>query len=59
MWHREGLKIFALKEDGDYEELTASRLLPKLDTSLVERCVRIRSWQKARKEFRAGMASRR
>jgi hypothetical protein len=29
-------------------------LLPDLDIALLERCVAIRSWQQARRAFRAG-----
>ncbi len=57
-WGPDGLKIFALLPDGSGYELTrGSHLLPKLDTELLERSVRIRSWQQARREFRAGLNS--
>ena len=35
--------------------LSRSRLLPGLDTSLLEGCAAIRSWQQARQAFRAGL----
>jgi Putative restriction endonuclease len=54
-WRRQALEIFALRDDGAaYEAVSQSRLLPDLDIALVERCVAIRSWQQARREFRAG-----
>ena len=55
-WRRGALKIFALRHDGNsYEELKGtSRLLPNLDIALLEHCVSIRSWNEARRTFRAG-----
>jgi Uma2 family endonuclease len=56
LWRKAGLKVFALRPDGSgYEEVQRSHLLPKLDIALLERCVRIASWQQARREFRAGL----
>ncbi|SPE57082.1 conserved hypothetical protein [Verrucomicrobia bacterium] len=56
-WDREGLKIFTLRaDDTGYEQVSRSRLLPKLDVALLERCARISSWRQARREFRAGLA---
>ncbi len=56
-WRRGKLEFQALREDGSaYDELPAqSRLLPGLDRALLERCVVIPSWQKARQAFRAGL----
>lgn len=55
-WRRDGLEVFALKREGDaYEQAPRSRLLPRLDIALLERCVRIPSWRAARREFRAGL----
>jgi Uma2 family endonuclease len=54
-WRRQALEIFALRDDGaGYEAVSRSRLLPDLDIALLERCVAIRSWQQARRAFRAG-----
>lgn len=55
-WRRQTLEIFALREDGTaYDAVPQSRLLPDLDLALLERCVTIRSWQQARRAFRAGL----
>ncbi|MBV8900480.1 MAG: Uma2 family endonuclease, partial [Verrucomicrobia bacterium] len=55
-WQRQTLEIFALRDDGSaYEPVAQSRLLPELDVALLERCVPIRSWQQARRAFRAGL----
>jgi Uma2 family endonuclease len=56
-WRRDKLEVFALAADGAaYEQVaTGSRVLPDLDTALMERCVAIRSWQEARRAFRAGL----
>jgi Uma2 family endonuclease len=57
-WRRDRLEIFALgPEGGDYERVPRSRLLPRLDVGLLERCVRIPSWREARRAFRAGLAA--
>ena len=54
-WRRQALEIFALRDDGaGYEAVSRSQLLPDLDIPLLERCVAIRSWQQARRAFRAG-----
>ena len=55
-WRTNKLEIFALGAAG-YEPISSSRVLPDLDTSLIERCVAIRSWRQARKSFRAGLAA--
>ena len=56
-WRANKLDIFALENSGNYEPTTRSRLLPDLDISVLERCVAIRSWHKARQAFRAGLAA--
>src|SRR5271166_6180620 len=57
-WRRQALEIFALRDDGaGYEAVSRSRLLPDLDIALLERCVAIRSWQQARRAFRAGFGA--
>ena len=54
-WRRQALEIFTPRDDGaGYEAVSRSRLLPDLDIALLERCVPIRSWQQARRAFRAG-----
>lgn len=56
-WSKEGLRVFALRQDGTiYEQVARSRLLPRLDLGLLERCVRIASWRQARREFRQALA---
>jgi Uma2 family endonuclease len=54
-WRRNKLEIFILGRAG-YPPSSKSRLLPDLDIALLERCMTIRSWQKARQAFRAGLA---
>ena len=56
-WRRGKLELFALLPDGSaYESVRRSRLLPALDPDLLARCVAIRSWQEARRAFRASLA---
>ena len=57
-WRSQKLEIFALGSAGRYEPAARSRLLPDLDTALIERCVSIRSWRQARQIFRASLAGR-
>ncbi len=54
-WRRDKLQIFSLGKSGSYARVQRSRLLPRLDISLLERCAAIRSWQKARQTFRVGL----
>lgn len=57
-WRRNSLEIFALHPDGSgYELVSKSHLLPQLDVTLLERCVKIASWMEARRAFRAGLAA--
>lgn len=55
IWRKGKLEIFALDKDGgEYTRVPAgSRLLPGLDTVLLERCVAISSWREAMRTFRA------
>ena len=55
-WRRNQLEVFALDNSGNYSGAQQSRLLPGLNISLLERCVAIPSWQKARQTFRAGLS---
>jgi len=55
IWREHRLEIHALSAGGQYEPTPNSRLLPKLDKALIDRCVAIRSWREARQEFRAGL----
>jgi Uma2 family endonuclease len=56
-WRRQALEIFVLGDEGTaYKAVSQSRLLPSLDIALLGRCVAIRSWQQARRTFRAGPA---
>lgn len=56
-WRGGQLEIFSLRADSSsYDPVPKSRLLPALDIELVQRCVAIPSWQKARRTFRAGLA---
>ena len=54
-WRRNKLEIFALDNSGNYEPLPTSRLLPALDIALLDRCMAIDSWQRARQAFRAAL----
>lgn len=59
IWRRNKINIFILNDDAtSYSPAQTSRLLPKLDIGLIERCAQIRSWQQARRAFRAGLAQR-
>jgi Uma2 family endonuclease len=53
------IEVFALGSSGQYSKAQRSKLLRGLDISLVERCLRIHSWQQARLAFRAGLAKSR
>jgi len=55
IWRKGKLEIHALNRSGIYERTEKSRLLPKLDVLLLEKCVAIRSWQQARRTFRTGV----
>ncbi len=59
-WRKGRLEVFALLADaGGYEKLqVGSRLLPGLDTALLERCATIPDWRDARLAFRAGLAAK-
>jgi hypothetical protein len=54
-WRRDKLEVLILSAAGQYKPFPKSRLLPALDLSLIERCVAIPSWLKARPSFRAGL----
>jgi Uma2 family endonuclease len=57
-WRKNAMEIFALRQDGSgYDRVIQSRLLPKLDVALLQRCVGIASWREARRAFRAGLAA--
>jgi Uma2 family endonuclease len=58
-YHRNQIEIFALGKSGRYSKVLRSKLLRTLDIALIERCLRIHSWQQARHGFRAGLAKRR
>lgn len=56
-WRQQALEIFVLGVDGvAYKAVFQSQLLPSLDIALLARCVAIRSWQQARRTFRAGLS---
>jgi hypothetical protein len=56
-WRPGGLEIFALRQDGSgYDQVSQSRLLPKLDVASLNRCLKIASWREARREFRARLS---
>ena len=58
-WRRGKLEIHALLPDGSgYDPVRKSRILPRLDTALLVRCVAIPSWLEARRAFRAGLAAK-
>jgi Uma2 family endonuclease len=56
LWRKGKLEIHCLSRSGAYEQVQKSRLLPGLDLALLEKCVGIRSWQQARRTFRARLA---
>jgi Uma2 family endonuclease len=56
IWRKGKLEVHVLNRSGAYEQLQRSRLLPGLDLPLLEKCVTIRSWQQARRAFRAGLS---
>jgi Uma2 family endonuclease len=58
-YRRNQIEIFALGRSGRYSKMQKSKLLRGLDISLLERCLRIQSWQQARHAFRAALAKRR
>jgi Uma2 family endonuclease len=58
IWRKDRLHIFLLNAQGEYEEASGSRLLPKVDLSLLQRCVSMRAWSEARRTFRAGLSSK-
>jgi len=58
-YRRNQIEIFVLGKSGRYSKVQKSKLLRGLDISLVERCLRIHSWQQARQTFRAGLAKSR
>ena len=57
IWRKGRLEVFALEADGgDYTRVpTGSRLLPDLDTALLERCAAIPKWRDAMRTFRTGL----
>jgi len=56
---RNQIEIFVLGNSGRYSKVQKSRLLRGIDIPLIERCLRIHSWQQARQAFRGGLATRR
>jgi Uma2 family endonuclease len=58
IWRKGKLEIHGLNRSGVYEQIQKSKLLPDLDVPLLEKCVMIRSWQQARRAFRAGLTKR-
>ena len=57
-WRRGGLEVHALNANAaGYEQVPASRLLPGLDTTLLERCLALPSSREARRAFRASLAA--
>ena len=58
-WRRNKLEIHALLKDGSgYEPARKSRLLPRLGSALLVRCVGGESLLEARRAFRAGLAAK-
>lgn len=58
-YRRNEIEIFTLGNSGRYSKVRKSGLLRGLDIALIERCLRIHSWQQARQTFRAGLAKSR
>jgi Uma2 family endonuclease len=55
-WRGKKLEIFALNTAGAYKPAPKSGLLPDLDISLLQRCLTMHSWQRARQAFRAALS---
>ena len=53
------MEVFVLSRSGTYQQKSRSQLLPELNIALLEGCLRIDSWHKARQTFRAGLAKSR
>jgi Uma2 family endonuclease len=58
MWRKDGLEVWTLKRDKSAYEGPAkrSRLLPKLDLALLERCLNKRTCSEARRAFSKGLS---
>ena len=56
LWRRSRIEIYVLGPTEQYELSPTSHLLPGLDVSLLDHCVRIPSWRQARQTFRAGLS---
>ena len=58
-WRLGKLEIHVLRKGGSgYDAVRKSRLLPRLDTALLVRCVAIESWLEARRTFRKGLTAK-
>src|SRR5688572_32686967 len=53
-WRRNKMEVYVLDNSGAYQQLPGSRLLPRLDIALLERCAATPSWREARRTFRKG-----
>ena len=58
IWQKNKLHIFTRNRSGHYDPVQTSRLLADLDVRLLQRCVAIPSWLKAKQTFRQGLESR-
>lgn len=54
-WRHGKIEIFVLGKSGNYQTASKSRILPRLDIALLQRCVGIQSWRQARETFRAAI----
>lgn len=52
LWESAQLKVYALGDDDNYQEVDRSQLLPKLDLALLVRCVQMPSRLEAMRVFR-------
>jgi Uma2 family endonuclease len=61
LWRKDGLEVWTLKRDkASYDgPAKRSRLLPKLDIALLERCLSKRTCSEARRAFQKGLGERR
>jgi Uma2 family endonuclease len=58
IWRRQKLEIYVLENSGEYERASESKLLPRFDVTLLERCLGMDSWLQARRAFRAALGRR-
>jgi Uma2 family endonuclease len=58
IWRRNRLEVYVLGSTGEYQNALRSQVVPGLDIPLLERCVGITDWRKAKTAFREGLRRR-